>query len=222
MVPTLFGIMLVTFVVTQFVPGGPVDRLVAEIEGQGQASGESASGSSSYRGGTGLDEDRLEALKELYGFDKPPVQRFFSMMGNYLRFDLGTSYYYQKSVVDLVISRLPVSMSLGLWTFLIVYGVCIPLGISKAVRDGTTFDVITSSAILVGYAIPGFVLGIALIVLFGGGSFWNIFPLRGLVSDNWSELSAVSKILDYLWHMVLPILSSAVGSLAVMTMLTKN
>jgi len=222
MIPTLFGIMLVTFVVTQFVPGGPVDRLVAEIEGQGQASGESASGSSSYRGSTGLDQERLEELKELYGFDKPPVQRFFAMMGNYLRFDLGTSYYYQKSVVDLVISRLPVSMSLGLWTFLIVYGVCIPLGIAKAVRDGTTFDVITSSAILVGYAIPGFVLGIALIVLFGGGSFWNIFPLRGLVSDNWSELSAVGKILDYLWHMVLPILSSAVGSLAVMTMLTKN
>jgi len=222
MIPTLFGIMLVTFVVTQFVPGGPVDKLVAEIEGHGLAGGESASGSSSYRGGTGLDEERLEELKELYGFDKPPVQRFLNMMRDYLHFDLGTSYYYQKSVADLVISRLPVSMSLGLWTFLIVYGVCIPLGIAKAVRDGSTFDVISSSAILVGYAIPGFVLGIALIVLFGGGSFWNIFPLRGLVSDNWSELSVVSKILDYLWHMVLPIVSSAVGSLAVMTMLTKN
>ena len=222
MIPTLFGIMLLTFVVTQFVPGGPVDKLVAEIEGQGQAGSESASGSSSYRGGAGLDEQRLEELKELYGFDKPPIQRFLTMMHNYLRFDLGTSYYYQKSVVELVISRLPVSMSLGLWTFLIVYGVCIPLGIAKAVKDGSTFDVISSSAILVGYAIPGFVLGIALIVLFGGGSFWNIFPLRGLVSDNWAELSLVGKILDYLWHMVLPIISSAVGSLAVMTMLTKN
>ncbi len=222
MIPTLFGIMLITFVVTQFVPGGPVDRLVAELEGHGQAAGESSSGSSSYRGGAGLDEQRLEELKQLYGFDKPPVQRFLAMMQSYLRFDFGNSYYYQKSVAELVISRLPVSMSLGLWTFLIVYGVCIPLGIAKAVKDGTNFDVITSSAILIGYAIPGFVLGIALIVLFGGGSFWNIFPLRGLVSDNWSDLSLSGKVLDYLWHMVLPIVSSAVGSLAVMTMLTKN
>lgn len=144
------------------------------------------------------------------------------MMAHYLRFDFGTSYYYQQDVVSLVISRLPVSMSLGLWTFLIVYGVCIPLGIAKAVRDGSGFDVLTSTAILIGYAIPGFVLGITLIVLFGGGSFLNIFPLRGLVSDGWSEMSVIGKILDYLWHMVLPITSSAVGSLAVMTMLTKN
>ena len=144
------------------------------------------------------------------------------MMGNYLVFDFGRSYYHHQSVADLVISKLPVSMSLGLWSFLIVYGVCIPLGIKKAVRDGSRFDVFTSTMILIGYAIPGFVLAILLIVLFGGGSFWNIFPLRGLVSDNWTDLSLPSKILDYLWHMVLPITSSAVGSLAVMTLLTKN
>ncbi len=221
MIPTLIGIMLTTFVVTQFVPGGPVEKMVAEIEGQGRAGGE-ASGGSAYRGAMGLDAERIETLRKLYGFDQPPIKRFLTMMANYLRFDFGESYYYQRDVVDLVISRLPVSMSLGLWTFLIVYGVCIPLGISKAVRDGSGFDVFTSTVILVGYAIPGFVLGITLLVLFGGGSFWSIFPLRGLVSDNWSELSAGAKVLDYLWHMALPIFSSAVGSLAVMTMLTKN
>lgn len=225
MIPTLFGIMLVTFIVTQFVPGGPVERLLAEIEGHSSARGGEVritKTSDLYQGARGLDEERLEKLKELYGFDKPPVERFLSMMGNYLVFDFGTSYYHHKSVVALVISKLPVSMSLGLWTFLIVYGTCIPLGISKAMHEGSRFDVLTSSVILVGYAIPGFVLGILLIVLFGGGSFWNIFPLRGLVSDNWSELSLISKILDYLWHMVLPIISSTVGSLAVMTLLTKN
>ena len=222
MIPTLFGIMLITFTVTQFVPGGPVERMVAEIEGQGRDGAETVSSASAYRGDMGLDQERLDSLKKLYGFDQPPLSRFLKMMGNYLRFDLGSSYYYQKDVVDLVISRMPVSMSLGLWTFLIVYGVCIPLGIGKAVRNGSTFDVVSSTVILVGYAIPGFVLGITLIVLFGGGSFWSIFPLRGLVSDNWSELGLIAKILDYLWHMVLPIFSSAVGSLAVMTMLTKN
>ncbi len=221
MIPTLFGIMLVTFVVTQFVPGGPVEKMVSEIEGQGQAGAEAASGSA-YRGDMGLDEERLESLKRLYGFDQPPLKRFLVMMAQYLRFDFGESYYYQRDVADLVISRMPVSMSLGLWTFLIVYGVCIPLGISKAVRNGSSFDVFSSTVILIGYAIPGFVLGITLIVLFGGGSFWSVFPLRGLVSDNWSELSLAAKVVDYLWHMALPIFSSAVGSLAVMTMLTKN
>ncbi len=222
MIPTLVGIMLITFIVTQFVPGGPVDQMIALIEGHGGAGGEVAASASMYRGATGLDEERLAELKSLYGFDQPALQRFLTMMADYLRFDFGSSYYYQRDVVDLVISRMPVSMSLGLWTFLIVYGVCIPLGIAKAVRDGSTFDVISSTAILVGYAIPGFVLGIVLIVLFGGGSFWSVFPLRGLVSDNWAELGLVAKILDYLWHMVLPIVSSAIGSLAVMTMLTKN
>ncbi len=221
MIPTLFGVMLLTFAVTQFVPGGPVEQLLSEMEGLSKG-GEVAGGSSLYQGDSGLDPERVQKLKELYGFDKPPLTRFVSMMKNYLVFDFGTSYYYHQSVVELVISRMPVSMSLGLWSFIIVYGVCIPLGISKAIRDGSRFDVISSTAILVGYAIPGFVLAIALIVLFGGGSFWNIFPLRGIVSDGWSDMSMVSKILDYLWHMVLPITSGAVGSLAVMTMLTKN
>jgi len=223
MIPTLIGVMLITFIVTQFVPGGPVEKMMAEIEGRGM-SGETASGSSGglYQGDRGLDAERLEQLKKLYGFDRPPFERFVSMMGNYLVFDFGDSYYHHKSVVELVISKLPVSMSLGLWTFLIVYFTCIPLGISKAIQDGSRFDVLSSTVILVGYAIPGFVLGIALIVLFGGGSFWNIFPLRGLVSDNWSDMTLVSKVLDYLWHMVLPVTASTVGSLAVMTLLTKN
>ncbi len=223
MIPTLFGVMLITFTVTQFVPGGPIERLVAQIEGHGKGGGEvGAVTSSMYRGDSGLDQEKVDRLKELYGFNKPPVERFLHMMKDYLFFDFGSSYYYHTSVAQLVISRMPVSMSLGLWSFLIVYGACIPLGIAKAVRDGSRFDIISSTAILIGYAIPGFVLAIVLIVLFGGGSFWSVFPLRGLVSDNWAQLSLIGKITDYLWHMVLPITASAVGSLAVMTMLTKN
>jgi microcin C transport system permease protein len=222
MVPTLFGVMLITFAVTQFVPGGPIEKMIAEIEGRGSAGEAVSGGAALYQGDRGLDQDRIEQLKVLYGFDRPPLERFLTMMGNYLLFDFGESYYHHRSVVDLVISKLPVSMSLGLWTFFIVYLTCIPLGIAKAVRDGSRFDVFTSTVILIGYAIPGFVLGILLIVLFGGGSFWNIFPLRGLVSDNWGDLSLMGKILDYLWHMVLPVTSSTVGSLAVMTLLTKN
>ncbi|MCI5149690.1 MAG: ABC transporter permease subunit [Candidatus Electrothrix sp. MAN1_4] len=222
MIPTLFGVMFITFVITQFVPGGPVEKMMAQIEGRG-AGGEAGRGHTSlYQGKQGLDQERIEQLNKLYGFDQPPLLRFFSMMGSYLIFDFGDSYYHQKGVAELVVSKLPVSMSLGLWTFLIVYSVCIPLGIRKAISDGSRFDVLTSTVILVGYAIPGFVLGILLIVLFGGGSLWNIFPLRGLVSDNWAELSWTAKVLDYLWHMVLPIISTSVGSLAVMTMLTKN
>lgn len=222
MVPTLVGVMLVTFTVAQFVPGGPVERLVAELEGVGRSGDEIVSSGSLYRGDSGLSSERVEQLRVMYGFDEPPVTRFISMMRKYLVFDFGVSYYSHQSVVDLVISKLPVSMSLGLWGFLIVYGACVPLGIKKAVTDGSRFDVVSSTVILVGYAIPGFVLGILLVVLFGGGSFWSIFPLRGLVSDNFSELTIVMKILDYLWHMVLPITATAVGSLAVMTMLTKN
>ena len=229
MIPTLFGIMLVTFIVTQFVPGGPVERMMAEIEGHSTTGLSTGAGevrvmpkSSLYQGAQGLDTERLEKLQALYGFDKPPIERFLTMMKNFLVFDFGTSYYHHKSVANLVISKLPVSMSLGLWTFLIVYLTCIPLGIYKAMNDGSRIDVMSSTVILIGYAIPGFVLAILLIVLFGGGSFWNIFPLRGIVSDNWSELNLMSKILDYLWHMILPITSSAVGSLAVMTLLTKN
>jgi len=223
MVPTLFGVMLITFAVTQFVPGGPVEQLINQIEGRG-AGGEVAGGVGHkiYRGDSGLDKDKLAELNKLYGFDKPAPERFLKMMGNYLRFDFGDSYYQQQSVVGLIISKLPVSASLGLWTFLIVYLTCIPLGIKKAVRDGSHFDVTTSTIILVGYAIPGFVLGIMLLVLLGGGSFWDVFPLRGLTSDNWEELSLFGKILDYLWHITLPVLSLVVGSFAVMTMLTKN
>ncbi len=221
MIPTLIGVMLLTFTVTQFVPGGPVERMVAQIEGLGQ-SGEAGGSGGLYQGKSGLDQDRIDRLKKLYGFDQPPAERFISMMQRYLVFDFGESYYHHKSVVQLVISKLPVSMSLGLWTFLLVYSICIPLGIRKAVHDGSTFDIVSSSFILVGYAIPGFVLGILLIVLFGGGSFWDVFPLRGIHSDNWHELSLIGRILDYLWHMVLPIISSTVGSLAVMTLLTKN
>ena len=223
MIPTLFGVMLITFVVTQFVPGGPVESLVHELQKSGR-SGEASSGMEGllYRGASGIDAERLKELKALYGFDKPATERFIVMMKNYFSFDLGYSHYQHKSVLELVIAKLPVSISIGVWTFFIVYLTCIPLGIAKAVRDGSTFDVATSTLILVGYAIPGFVLGITLLVLFGGGSFWDIFPLRGLTSDNWAELPWYGKITDYLWHMVLPIIASVVGSFAVMTMLTKN
>jgi microcin C transport system permease protein len=223
MIPTLFGVMLITFVVTQFVPGGPVESLIHELQ-KSARSGEASSGAEGllYRGASGIDAERLKELKALYGFDKPASERFFAMMKNYFSFDFGYSHYQHKSVLDLVMSKLPVSISIGLWTFFIVYLTCIPLGIAKAVRDGSTFDVATSTLILVGFAIPGFVLGITLLVLFGGGSFWDIFPLRGLTSDNWAELPWYGKLTDYLWHMVLPIIASVVGSFAVMTMLTKN
>jgi len=222
MIPTLIGVMLVTFLVTQFVPGGPVEQLVSQLQGRGHAGEASAGTEGLYRGATGLSEEHVKKLNELYGFDKPAHERFFSMIVNYLQFDLGDSYFHNKSVMDLVVSKLPVSISLGVWSFFIVYLTCIPLGVAKAVRDGSSFDVITSTIILIGYAIPGFVLGITLLVLFGGGSFWDIFPLRGLVSDNWNDMPWYQQVLDYLWHMVLPIIASVVGSFAVMTMLTKN
>lgn len=221
MVPTLFGILLITFAVIQFVPGGPVEQLIRQMQHRG--GGEAAGATSTlYRGDSGLDSERIEKLKALYGFDKPAHERFFEMLRNYLTFNLGDSYFHHQSVLSLVVSKLPVSISLGLWTFFLTYLISIPLGIAKAVRDGSPFDVVTSTIILVGYAIPGFMLGIALLVLFGGGSFWDVFPLRGIVSDNWQELSLWGKITDYLWHMTLPIIASVVGSFAVMTMLTKN
>lgn len=221
MIPTLFGILLITFAVIQFVPGGPVEQLIRQMQHRG--GGEAAGATSTlYRGDSGLDSERIDKLKALYGFDKPAHERFFEMLRNYLTFDLGDSYFHHQSVLSLVMSKLPVSISLGLWTFFLTYLISIPLGIAKAVRDGSPFDVVTSTIILVGYAIPGFMLGIALLVLFGGGSFWDVFPLRGIVSDNWQELSLWGKITDYLWHMTLPIIASVVGSFAVMTMLTKN
>ncbi len=223
MIPTLFGVMLITFAVTQFVPGGPVEQLISQLEGNqmvGEAGGGGARGM--YRGATGLDEEHIAEIRALFGFDKPVHERFFLMMRNYLTFDFGYSHFYNESVIDLIVSKLPVSISLGVWSFLIIYSTCIPLGIAKAIRDGSTFDVVTSTLILIGYAIPGFVLGITLLVLFGGGSFFDVFPLRGIVSDNWDTLPWYSKITDYLWHMVLPITSMVIGSFAVMTMLTKN
>lgn len=222
MIPTLFGVMLITFMITQFVPGGPVEQLVAQLTGQDQMTEVGSTASELYRGAEGIDKERLEEIKALYGFDKPPAERFFTMLGNYIRFDFGDSYHHHQSVMDLIVDKLPVSISLGMWTFFITYLTCIPLGIAKAVRDGSRFDIISSTIVLIGYAIPGFVLAILLLVLFGGGSFFDVFPLKGLTSDNWEQLSTFGKITDYLWHMVLPIISSVIGSFAVMTMLTKN
>ena len=225
MIPTLIGVLTLTFAVVQFVPGGPVEQMVLELKGRGGAgvgAGESTGGGSTYRGRQGIDEKNLAEIKALYGFDKPPIERYFSMLARFAQFDLGKSYYQHQSVWDLVISKLPVSISIGLWTFFITYLISIPLGISKAIRDGTRFDTITSFLVLIGYAIPGFVLGILLLVIFGGGTFLQIFPLRGLVSDNWETMSWSAKILDYAWHLVLPITASVLGNFAVITMLTKN
>lgn len=222
MIPTLIGVLLITFIVIQFVPGGPVEQLVAQLKGQGMQGEASAGIQGLYRGAQGLDSERLAELKAYYGFDKPAWQRFVEMLGNYVTFNLGDSYFHHQSVLDLVLSKLPVSISLGMWTFFLTYLISVPLGVAKAVRDGTPFDMATSTLILIGYSIPGFVLGITLLVLFGGGSFWDVFPLRGLTSDNWEELSTGGKVLDYLWHMVLPVTAAVVGSFAVMTMLTKN
>lgn len=222
MIPTLFGVMLVTFIVTQFVPGGPVEQLISVLEGTGEGGEVSTSSSGLYQGDKGLEEEHIAQLNALYGFDKPAYERFFNMMWRYMQFDLGDSYYHNKSVMELIMSKLPVSISLGVWSFLIVYLSCIPLGIKKAIKDGSNFDVITSTVILTGYAIPGFVLGVVLLVLFGGGSFWDIFPLKGLTSDYWDELPWYQQVLDYLWHLVLPLTAYIVGSFAVLTMLTKN
>lgn len=217
MLPTLLGVLLLTFVVVQFVPGGPVEQYLAEARA---AAGTGAEGGSVYRGGQGVDPKRIEQIKALYGFDKPAHERFFEMLGRFARFDLGTSFFQNKPVGELIVEKLPVSISLGLWTFLISYGVAVPLGVAKAVRAGTRFDLITTLLILVGYAIPGFVLGVALLVIFGGQLQW--FPLRGLTSANWDELSWGARIVDYLWHITLPITAMVLGSFAVTAMLTKN
>lgn len=222
MIPTLLGVITITFAVIQFVPGGPVEQLVQEMK-QMQRQGESSgSGGAQYRGSVGMDEAHLAEIKALYGFDQPPLTRYWHMLKGFLHFDLGTSFYHHSDVWTLIKSKLPVSISLGMWTFFLTYFISIPLGIAKAVRDGSRFDTVTSLFVLIGYAIPGFVLGVLLLVLFGGGSFVQWFPLRGLVSDNWDTLSFLGKITDYLWHMTLPIIASVVGSFAVLTMLTKN
>ena len=222
MVPTLLGVLFLTFIVTQFVPGGPIEQISNQLNSL-NVSGEASSGSSTvYRGASGLAEEHIKQLEEFYGFDKPFFERFINLVSNYLVFDLGQSYFHHQSVSDLIVSKLPVSISLGLWSFFIIYSICIPLGIKKAVRHGTQFDLVSSTIILIGYSIPGFVLGIGLIVLLGGGSFFDVFPTRGIVSDNWDSLNFFDKIIDYLWHMTLPIICSVISSFAVMTMLTKN
>ncbi|MCG1018202.1 MULTISPECIES: microcin C ABC transporter permease YejB [Burkholderiaceae] len=218
MIPTLFGVLTLTFVVIQFVPGGPVEQTVRELR-KGQEQGGAPFG---MRAHAGVDAQQIAQLKKLYGFDKPPLERYVLMLSHYARFDLGDSYFRHQSVWSLVVSKLPVSISIGLWTFLLTYLISVPLGIAKAVRNGSRFDVWTSIVVLVGYAIPGFVLGVLLLVLFGGGTFLQLFPLRGLTSDNWSQLSMLGKIADYLWHIALPVTASVVGSFAVVTMLTKN
>ncbi|MEG0922360.1 MAG: microcin C ABC transporter permease YejB [Comamonas sp.] len=218
MIPTLFGVLLLTFAVIQFVPGGPVEQYLAEAKAG--AGGGAEGGGMSYRGAQGIDQKRLDEIKALYGFDKPAPERFVQMLRQFATFDLGKSFFQNKSVWQLVKEKLPVSISLGLWTFFISYLVAVPLGIAKAVRAGSKFDLFTTLIILVGYAIPGFVLGVALLVIFGGQLAW--FPLRGLTSANWDELSWGARIVDYLWHITLPVTAMVAGSFAVTAMLTKN
>ncbi len=217
MIPTLLGALTITFIVIQFVPGGPVEQVLAEAR-TAQRGGEGAV----YKAGRDIDAKQVEALKKLYGFDKPAHVRYVEMLWNFARFDLGRSFLQNKDVWTLIKEKLPVSISLGVWTFLISYLISIPLGVAKAVRDGSRFDFMTSLLVLVGYAIPGFVLGVLLIVLFAGGSFLEWFPLRGLTSDDWSELAWPARIADYFWHLTLPLICLVIGSFAVMTMLTKN
>ncbi len=224
MLPTLVGIVIVTFVVLQFVPGGPVEQMISQLRAH-SAPGEGGSGGvqgTDRAFSRELQAEQLIYLKRLYGFDQPVYLQLWHWMRRLFTFDFGESYYHHRSVVSLVAEKLPVSISLGGWSFLLTYLTCIPLGIRKAVRDGSRFDSITSVLILVGYSIPGFVLGIFLIVLFGGGSFWDVFPLRGLTSDNWEQLSTLGKLTDYGWHLVLPLLCYVIGSFSVLTLITKN
>ena len=235
MIPTVFGIMAVSFLITQFAPGGPVEQALAAFSGErggieerltgggGDFTAQQTQGSNGlYRGSQGLPPELVARIEKQFGFDKPPLERFFSMIGNYLRFDFGQSYYRDISVIDLIKEKMPVSISLGLWMTLIAYGVSIPLGIAKAMRDGSRFDVWTSTIIIIGYAVPGFLIAIALVVLFAGGSFWSIFPLRGLTSPGWENFPLWRQVLDYFWHLVLPIIAMGLGAFATTTLLTKN
>ncbi|WP_299744327.1 microcin C ABC transporter permease YejB [uncultured Tateyamaria sp.] len=234
-IPTLLGILLVNFTLTQFVPGGPVEQAIARAQGGGDVFGGFAGGNndagadelntasdSTYVGARGLPPEFIAELEREFGFDKPPIQRFLNMIWNYARFDFGDSYFRSISVVDLIVEKLPVSITLGLWSTLIAYLVSIPLGIRKAVKDGTPFDTWTSGAIIAAYAIPGFLFAILLLVLFAGGSYFQIFPLRGLTSDNFDDLSALGKVADYFWHITLPVLAGTIGAFATLTLLTKN
>lgn len=243
-IPTLFGIMLINFAIVQIAPGGPVEQMISQLTkpghdatsrfsgaGGGEVSNNAGlSGTTStlgndtgkYRGAQGLDPELIAQIEKMYGFDKPAHVRFFEMIKNYAMFDFGESFFRNKKVVDLVIEKMPVSISLGLWTTILVYLISIPLGIRKAVRDGSNFDVWTSAIIIIGYAIPGFLFAILLIVLFAGGSYWQIFPLRGLVSSDFSNMSWWQQALDYAWHMILPVTAMVISGFASLTMLTKN
>ncbi len=232
-IPTLFGIMVINFTLTQFVPGGPIEQILARLEGSGDVfetiSGGGGDvdigadgGESGYIGARGLPKEFIEDLEREFGFDKPAYVRFFDMMWNYLRFDFGESYFRSISVVDLVLEKMPVSITLGLWSTIIAYAISIPLGIRKAVRDGSRFDTWASGLIIVAYAIPGFLFAILLLVLFAGGSYYQWFPLRGLTSDNFEQLSLWGKLVDYFWHITLPVLASSISGFATLTLLTKN
>lgn len=235
MIPTLFGIMLVNFVIIQAAPGGPVEQMIARLEGfevnatsriagsgNGEAQQTGLDESGEYRGRRGLDPELIRDIEKLYGFDKPTYERFVQMIKNYLTFDFGDSFFRDAKVIDLIKEKLPVSISLGLWSTLIIYLISIPLGIRKALQHGSRFDIWSSAVITTGYAIPSFLLAILLIVLFAGGSYWNVFPLRGLVSDNFEEMSLLGQVWDYLWHMTLPIICMVISGFATLTMLTKN
>ncbi len=238
--PTLFGIMVLNFVIIQAAPGGPVEQTLAKLRGldssasariDGSSTGDSTtiaaqntaqSFEAAYQGAQGLDPELIKEIEAMYGFDKPLTERFWDMLGSYVTFDFGTSFFKDRLVTDLIIDKLPVSISLGLWTTLLIYLISIPLGIKKAVRSGSKFDIWTSTIVVIGYAIPSFLFAILLIVLFAGGSFFDLFPLRGLVSDNWDELSWSAKIADYFWHITLPIIAMVISGFATLTMLTKN
>jgi microcin C transport system permease protein len=227
MIPTLFGIMLVSFAIVQFVPGGPVERAIAQLQnadqnGVGGAAAGASDIASRYRGSQGLDPKFIKELEQQYGFDKPAWRRFLILVRDYSTFNLGRSYYRDTPVITLIGEKLPVSMSLGLWMTLISYAISIPLGIAKAVRDGSRFDIYSSGVVILGYAVPSFLFAILLLTLFGGGSFWALFPLRGLTSEDFSSLDWPHKIVDYLWHITLPVASLVIGSFATSTLLTKN
>lgn len=230
MVPTLIGIVTIAFVIIQFVPGGPIDQIAARLSGEAASATANFDGSAagsvdvSTNGSTasGLPPDVVKELEQLYGFDRPAYERYFKMLKDFATFDLGTSYYKDEHVSDLILSKMPVSVSLGLWTTLITYLVSVPLGIRKAVRAGSAFDNWTSAVIIVGYAVPSFLFAILLVILFAGGSYWNIFPARGLASENWESLTLLGKVGDYFWHITLPVTAIAIGSFANLTMLSKN
>ncbi|MEM7440832.1 MAG: microcin C ABC transporter permease YejB [Pseudomonadota bacterium] len=234
MVPTLIGIMVINFALTQFVPGGPVEQIIAQLEDAGSATDRITGGGAEttgggntgdvegYKGGRGLPPEFIEELEKQFGFDKPPVERFFNMMINYFTFDFGESYFRSISVIDLILEKMPVSITLGLWSTALAYLISIPLGIRKSVRDGSSFDTWSSGIIIAAYAVPSFLFAILLLVLFSGGSYFQWFPLRGLASDNWDQLSTLGKVQDYLWHIVLPVTASTIGAFAMLTLLTKN